>query len=663
MLAGLLAACAVKRESEGGQDAVAPEEGPVISESNLEIETVVTSPPSVEVIADLTGPRTAERKQFPFLKADGPFIVDENGQPVVLRGCNLGNWFLLEMWMLDNHDLRDQHQFISILKTRFGNQTASRLMDLYRENWIAERDFEIIRRFGFNVVRVPFHYSLLENDDRPMSLRSDAFQWLDRAVQLASNAGMYVILDLHGAAGGQSDDHTTGKAGQNRLWKDESFQRRFIWLWREISAHFKDQPVVAAYDLLNEPYGVKTEAEHRRLVAVMDAAIRAIRAQGDQHLIFVPGTHSGFAFYGAPTKRLWTNVGFTEHYYPGLFGSPPTKESHAHFISRKLPAVSAQQRDFDAPMLVGEFNVVWDSVGGAALMRHYYDLYAGYGWAATMWAYKLVKSSGGTHKDSWSMVVNRDPAPHVDIRTASLETIESYFRWFGNMTYTINDKLLRSLTMEPPPPISLPALDPVLTVAPAQEPLDPWQCTDIGNALPGGQKRLANGGFEIYGGGADIWAYRDDFRYVWQKVVGDFQISATVAALSNTHVYAKAGLMIRESLAPDSPHVLLHVFPNGQTLVAWRDSSGGTTKQKNLRTDPFPINLTMIRQGSKLELFVSGTSPGSGKTNVVVRLSDSLRGPAHIGLAVLSHDNTCLTTAVFQDVRFKAGYGTARRNP
>jgi len=185
-------------------------------------------------------------KEPDILQARGTEIVNAKGERVELRGCNLGNWFLLEMWMLDIHDIRDQHEFELILERRFGRARKDRLMDVYRANWIHERDFPIVKRFGFNTVRLPFHYSLLEDDARPFELKPDAFRWLDHAVELAEKHGLYVILDLHGVQGGQSDDHTTGRAGQNKLWDSQRSQERVAWLWGEIAAHYKDSEIVAA---------------------------------------------------------------------------------------------------------------------------------------------------------------------------------------------------------------------------------------------------------------------------------------------------------------------------------------------------------------------------------------------------------------------------------
>ena len=116
----------------------------------------------------------ASRQQpLSFLRVKEGITVNESGSPVVLKGCNAGNWFLLEMWMLDFYEVRDQARFESTLEGRFGREKKDRLMELFRENWITPRDFELIRSFGFNVVRLPINYTLLMDDDRPYELKAD----------------------------------------------------------------------------------------------------------------------------------------------------------------------------------------------------------------------------------------------------------------------------------------------------------------------------------------------------------------------------------------------------------------------------------------------------------------------------------------------------------
>src|SRR5678815_1339579 len=96
---------------------------------------------------------------LPRIHADGTRYVDDAGRPVILRGCNLGNWLVLEMWMCHWDGAGDQWEVERILAERFGVEQKDRWLDKYRESFIQDRDFELIKSFGFNCVRIPFHYN------------------------------------------------------------------------------------------------------------------------------------------------------------------------------------------------------------------------------------------------------------------------------------------------------------------------------------------------------------------------------------------------------------------------------------------------------------------------------------------------------------------------
>ena len=265
---------------------------------------------------------------LPQLHASGTAIVDDQGRPVVLHGCNLGNWLLNEMWMMEmwrDGDPKDQWQMEELLQQRFGAQEKDRLMNLFRENWIGPRDLEIIKSWGFNVVRLPFNSALLQDDATPDQLRPNAFHWLDRAVDLATRNGIYVILDMHGAHGRPKHRPMYGRAGQNKLWEPQN-RKRAAFLWGKIAEHYRNNTTVAAYDLLNEPYfNYHSENNDATLVGTMDQLIHAIRAVDQKHLIFCAGSLRGLSMYGPPSSRGWSNVGYTEHFYPG-----PVRQRPAH---------------------------------------------------------------------------------------------------------------------------------------------------------------------------------------------------------------------------------------------------------------------------------------------------------------------------------------------
>ena len=87
-------------------------------------------------------------------------------------------------------------------------------------------------------------------------------------------------------------------------------------------------------------------------------------------------------------------MAITEHFYPGIFGGTASLETHARFIGQDLGERRALLDQWQVPYYVGEFNVVFDSAGGADMMRRYFDIFKEHGWAATLWSYKLVKRDG-----------------------------------------------------------------------------------------------------------------------------------------------------------------------------------------------------------------------------------------------------------------------------
>ena len=586
---------------------------------------------------------------LPFVQTRGGGFVDEAGHPVTLRGCNLGNWLLLEMWMLGVKGVADQHEFESILASRFGERRKEELMELYRAGYITRRDFNLLRPFGFTCVRLPFHYSLIESDDAPMQLRPDAFRWLDRAVELARDAGLYIILDLHGTAGGQSIDHTTGRRGQNRLWTDVACQDRTVWLWKELAARYRESSTVAGYDLINEPFGDGETAAHLpALSALMDRLYREVRAIDKRHVIFIGGAKQGVDHYGTPAERGWDNVAFTEHYYPGLFGDDPSLETHARFLGQAIPVRAGRFAEMQVPLYVGEFNVATRRLGSPVLMRRYFDTYAQLGWAATMWSYKLLSRNGGTGGDFWGLVANRDPLPPLDPRASSYEDVRAWFAALATMPLVTDGELLRQLTAEKPDDLPLTTF-PLLREAPHLDAVPGWQAADIGGARPGGQRRLGAHAVEIYGAGRDIWRNNDQFRFLSQASAGDVALSARLDRIDDTSRHAKAGLMFRAGTRADAAHAFIHAFPDGRVLAAWRERDGGAMSEREIGRGDFPIHLRIERRGGRL----SASFSSDGIAWKPAAFPDGLALPDRVdaGLAVLAHaENQLLTTAAFADI-------------
>ncbi|PAJ75084.1 endoglucanase [Pseudoalteromonas sp. NBT06-2] len=378
-----------------------------VNSDSPDLDSTSTTIPSVDPQPKLVG--------LSALHTEGVKWVNAENKTVTLKGTNLGNWLLHEFWMMNqssNTVATDQCTLEATFDERFGFEERERLLDMFRDNWIAERDWDILESYGLNTIRLPFVWNVIENEKNPMTLRADAWQYIDYAIEQAQARGMYVILDLHGAVGAQGWADHSGCAGQNQYWSTPEYQERTIWLWQQIAERYKDNGTVAAYGLLNEPWG--TEADN--LANVMIDLYKAVRETDAKKIIVLPGHHSGIDEYGHPDSFDGTNVAFEMHFYPGIFGwAEPNYETHRDWLTcgedgaGGVCAWDAKMQDLASPLLIGEFQP-WQSLGyefGGENARATYDKFAELNWAATNWSYKVLTGDGGQGAGTWGMVTNK----------------------------------------------------------------------------------------------------------------------------------------------------------------------------------------------------------------------------------------------------------------
>ncbi|MBP7053609.1 MAG: discoidin domain-containing protein [Phycisphaerae bacterium] len=162
----------------------------------------------------------------------------------------------------------------------------------------------------------------------------------------------------------------------------------------------------------------------------------------------------------------------------------------------------------------------------------------------------------------------------------------------------------------------------------------------------------------LSGGGADIWDVADQFRFAFKSLSGDGSIVARIDSLGNSDVWAKAGLMIRDSLDPGAKNAMVYVTPDGRAGWQWRLLAAGTCD--STRSDPGAITLPhwlrLTRTGAtvKVEHSNNGTTweaitETANPTEPTFR-DMSLSPTVYIGLAVTSHTADALTTAEFSSI-------------
>ncbi|WP_234405564.1 PQQ-dependent sugar dehydrogenase [Paenibacillus sp. IHBB 10380] len=181
---------------------------------------------------------------------------------------------------------------------------------------------------------------------------------------------------------------------------------------------------------------------------------------------------------------------------------------------------------------------------------------------------------------------------------------------------------------------------------------NPWKQQNIGSPAMTGSASydLAADQFSVSGAGTDIWGKSDQFNYVYQPWTGDGSIVALVSSQTSSHDFAKAGIMIRETLNADSKHVDLLLTPTNGFTFQYRTETGGTSQSEKIASTS-PTWVKLERKGNIIKGYVSNNGLNWGDLgNLTINMNASL----YVGLAVTSHNVSNLSTATFDKVKVNA---------
>lgn len=223
-------------------------------------------------------------------------------------------------------------------------------------------------------------------------------------------------------------------------------------------------------------------------------------------------------------------------------------------------------------------------------------------------------------------------------------------RLFANNGYThlaTGNNITVSVSQPTPLPSATPIPSPSATptTAPTTVPSS-FSTADIGSVATAGSYTLSSGLYSVKGSGADIWGKKDEFFFVYKQLAGNMTLIAKVGSLQNTNAYAKAGLMIRESLSANSKNAFLGVTPTKGIKFQYRTTAGANTASVGA-SGAAPYWLKLARAGNQFSAYKStnGTTWSKIKDQTF-----SMNTTVYVGLAVTSHNDGVLSTATFSNV-------------
>jgi hypothetical protein len=329
------------------------------------ISTCAEIPLTAKRDSNLLMSEALANEPLPFLSVDGNQIVNQNDDPIKLRGFHYDCFYFLTKKTYDaiTQSQAEQEQcFVELSKY-----------------YCTEDDLRKVKEMGANVIRVGFRLWHIEKS--PYAYSETSLAHLDNVISNLGKYKIYAILDLHAA--GQNHLRHNEEYG-NVLWADQEMQKRVIALWGVIASRYNGKGVVAGYDIINEPMAPSKAALH----SFYERCIKEIRKYDKRHIIFLEaniGKNRDLLFGGEYSDK---NIALSIHFYkPHQFTAQGRKGKGSGF---KYPAAYGgvywdkneinkfftrllSRQVMTRPLYVGEFGAtVWS--GGQDSKEYLHDL-------------------------------------------------------------------------------------------------------------------------------------------------------------------------------------------------------------------------------------------------------------------------------------------------
>ncbi len=383
-----------------------------------------------------------------------------DGKPLLLRGFGLGGWLLPEGYMWKLYGKCDRpRRMEALIEGLCGEAYAMHFWQKYFDWYITAWDMEQIKKQGFNSVRLPLNARHL-GEEEPLTRIDNLIAWCRKL-------GLFVILDMHGAPGGQTGTNIDDcENDRPELFEKDAHQQELIDLWRMLARRYKDETAVAGYDLLNEPLPQWFSSHNASVLPLYRRLTQAIREEDNNHMIIVEGVHwaTDFSIFEAlENEPLDDNCMLQFHKY----WSNPDRESITPYLNFR--------EKLNMPLFMGE--------GGENNLPWYtavFPLYERENISWSFWSYKKMdcKNSPITFPmpHGWDDLIR-----HLDGELElSSDHAEQIFDGFLHAIATpqMNHDVFRALRRQPP--LTIPA-----------EHYD--TCKAVSNRLPGADYRATDG--------------------------------------------------------------------------------------------------------------------------------------------------------------------------
>ena len=332
-----------------------------------------------------------------------------------------------------------------------------------------QEDFDQLVKLGANYVNIS-HPGLF-SERPPFTLDKDVQQNLDYLLEMIAQADMFAVISFRTGPGrseftffwGTDDDWFTKDYYNDTVWKDVAAQEAWVEMWRYTAERYKDNPIVAGYDLMVEPnsndvwfnewdpetfYAQRGESSYdwNPLAQRISTGIRQVDAQtpiliggnaysavnwlpylkvtADPHTVYVVHQYS-------PGQYTRQEPGEESYTYPGEFdidGDGQPDDFNRAWLEKNLFSVIEDFTSLHAvPVAANEYGVVRWVPGASEYMHDLMDLFEAHHMNYALWEWSTSWPERVASYDAFHFPHGSDPDNHKDVDSALQEVIRLFW--------------------------------------------------------------------------------------------------------------------------------------------------------------------------------------------------------------------------------------------
>ena len=166
-----------------------------------------------------------------------------------IKGVNLGNWLVLEKWMLPELFEGTGAEDEVWLNRKMNSAELKEKMKEHRDTFITEQDFAFIKEQGIWLLRIPVPYFIF--GDRPPF--NGCVEYLDKAFDWAEKYGLQILIDLHTVPGSQNGYDNGGLTGVCKWCKNPEEVEFALTVLERLAKRYGQREGLYGIEVLNEP--------------------------------------------------------------------------------------------------------------------------------------------------------------------------------------------------------------------------------------------------------------------------------------------------------------------------------------------------------------------------------------------------------------------------